>query len=214
MWLNYPNMPTGTDACEEIFDSLIQWAKSRNILLVNDNPYSFVLTAKPKSILSRPGAKEVAIELNSLSKSFNMSGWRVGMLLGKEEVLKETLKVKSNMDSGMYYGTQQAAITALKMNNDWFIKLNKEYEKRRELMQEFIKKINAYYTPGQVGLFLWARLPDGFSSDKIFTDNLLNEKNIFITPGFIFGSEGKGYIRCSLCVPEASIEKAIKRMDL
>ena len=213
MWLNYPHMPTGTDVNEKIFDRLIQWAKKNNILLVNDNPYSFVLTKKPQSILSRPGAQEVAVELNSLSKSFNMAGWRIGMLTGKAEVLKQTLKVKSNMDSGMFFGVQQGAIAALKMKPDWFESLNKIYKKRKNLMEDLAAKFGATTETESVGLFLWAKLPEGSPDAETFIDKILYQKNIFITPGTIFGSQGEGYIRFSLCVSEESIKEAIKRME-
>ena len=206
-------MPTGSDVFIKTFDRLIKWAKERNILLVNDNPYSFILTQKPQSILSRPGAMEVAVELNSLSKSFNMAGWRIGMLSGKAEVLQEALKVKSNIDSGMFYGVQQGAIAALKMMPNWFSHLNEVYKKRKALMVVFAEKLGASIEPGRVGLFLWAKLPEGSTDAETFIDSILREKNIFITPGTIFGSQGKGYVRFSLCVSEAKIIKAIKRLE-
>jgi aspartate/methionine/tyrosine aminotransferase len=214
MWLNYPHMPTGTDVSLATFDRLIGWAKERDILLVNDNPYSFVLTEKPQSLLSRPGAKDVAVELNSLSKSFNMAGWRVGMLSGKADVLQQTLKVKSNMDSGMFFGVQQGAIAALKMTPDWFAELNSIYKKRSALMRVLAQKLGASVVPNSVGLFLWAKLPEDAPDAETFINTVLHQNNIFITPGTIFGSQGEGYIRFSLCVPEATIEEAIKRIEL
>lgn len=213
MWINYPHMPTGTEAQAETFDRLIAWAKARNVLLVNDNPYSFVLTEEPQSILSRPGAMDVAIELNSLSKSFNMAGWRVGMLSGKAESIQAVLKVKSNMDSGMFFGIQQGAIAALKADNVWFESLNKIYSKRRKLVEQLATKLGAVYDPKSVGLFVWAKLPLGAVDAETFIDKILQEQHIFITPGTIFGSQGEGYIRFSLCVPEATIEEAIKRIS-
>lgn len=213
MWINYPHMPTGTEAQAETFDRLIAWAKARNVLLVNDNPYSFVLTEEPQSILSRPGAMDVAIELNSLSKSFNMAGWRVGMLSGKAESIQAVLKVKSNMDSGMFFGIQQGAIAALKADNVWFESLNKIYSKRRKLVEQLATKLGAVYDPKSVGLFVWAKLPSGAVDAETFIDKILQEQHIFITPGTIFGSQGEGYIRFSLCVPEATIEEAIKRIS-
>ena len=213
MWINYPHMPTGTEAQAETFDRLIAWAKARNVLLVNDNPYSFVLTEEPQSILSRPGAMDVAIELNSLSKSFNMAGWRVGMLSGKAESIQAVLKVKSNMDSGMFFGIQQGAIAALKADNVWFESLNKIYSKRRKLVEQLATKLGAVYDPKSVGLFVWAKLPSGAVDAEMFIDKILQEQHIFITPGTIFGSQGEGYIRFSLCVPEATIEEAIKRIS-
>lgn len=214
MWLNYPHMPTGTDVSLATFDRLIGWAKERDILLVNDNPYSFVLTEKPQSLLSRPGAKDVAVELNSLSKSFNMAGWRVGMLSGKADVLQQTLKVKSNMDSGMFFGVQQGAIAALKMTPDWFAELNSIYKKRSALMRVLAQKLGASVVPNSVGLFLWAKLPKDAPDAETFINTVLHQNNIFITPGTIFGSQGEGYIRFSLCVAEATIEEAIKRIEL
>jgi LL-diaminopimelate aminotransferase len=214
MWINYPHMPTGAEAATATFDRLIQWAKARNILLVNDNPYSFVLTKKPQSILSRPGAKEVAMELNSLSKSFNMAGWRVGMLCGKESFIQSVLKVKSNMDSGMFYGIQQGAIAALKMDQKWFTDLNRIYRKRRYLVEQLATALGAEFDSNSVGLFVWAKLPKGALNSEAFIDKLLDEKHLFITPGTIFGSQGAGYIRFSLCVDEATISKVLNRFEL
>lgn len=213
MWINYPHMPTGTEAQAETFDRLIAWAKARNVLLVNDNPYSFVLTEQPQSILSRSGAMDVAIELNSLSKSFNMAGWRVGMLSGRAESIQAVLKVKSNMDSGMFFGIQQGAIAALKADNVWFESLNTIYSKRRKLVEQLATKLEAVYDPKSVGLFVWAKLSSGAVDAETFIDKILQEQHIFITPGTIFGSQGEGYIRFSLCVPEATIEEAIKRIS-
>ena len=210
MWINYPHMPTGAEAQLETFDRLITWAKARKILLVNDNPYSFVLTQKPQSILSRPGAMEVAIELNSLSKSFNMAGWRVGMLSGKAALIQAVLKVKSNMDSGMFFGIQQGAIAALKADASWFESLNTIYRKRRKLVEKLATKLGAEFDSESVGLFVWAKLQKG---SETFIDNILHKQHIFITPGTIFGSQGDGYIRFSLCVPETTIEEAINRIE-
>ena len=213
MWINYPHMPTGTEAQAETFDRLISWAKVRNVLLVNDNPYSFILTQKPQSILSRPGAMEVAMELNSLSKSFNMAGWRVGMLCGKAEIIQAVLKVKSNMDSGMFFGIQQGAIAALNADVSWFEGLNTIYRKRRKLVEKLATKLGAEFDPNSVGLFVWAKLPKGEIDAETFIDKILRHQYLFITPGTIFGSQGEGYIRFSLCVPEATIEEAIKRFE-
>ena len=213
MWVNYPHMPTGTDVDIETFDHLIAWAKKHEILLVNDNPYSFVLTENPQSILSRPGAKEVALELNSLSKSFNMAGWRVGMLSGKAETIQAVLKVKSNMDSGMFYVIQQGAIAALKMEDSWFAELNTIYGRRRRLVEKLATQMGAEFDPNSVGLFVWAKLPQGVSDAEAFIDTILDEKFVFITPGTIFGSQGEGYIRFSLCVNEQTIEEVLKRFE-
>jgi LL-diaminopimelate aminotransferase len=213
MWINYPHMPTGTDADFNTFDRLIAWAKQRDILLVNDNPYSFVLTDKPQSILSRPGGKEVALELNSLSKSFNMAGWRVGMLSGKATTIQSVLKVKSNMDSGMFYGIQQGAIAALKMDQAWFDSLNETYRKRRSLVEHLATLMGTQFNSNSVGMFVWAKLPEGITDSEAFIDRILDEKHVFITPGTIFGSQGQGYIRFSLCLAEEKIEEVIKRFE-
>ena len=213
MWVNYPHMPTGTDVDIDTFDRLITWAKEREVLLVNDNPYSFLLTERPQSILSRPGSKEVALELNSLSKSFNMAGWRVGMLSGKASTIQAVLKVKSNMDSGMFFGIQQGGIAALKMDTSWFTELNGVYLKRRALVEKLAIRLGAKFEPNSVGLFVWAKLPEGVSDSEAYINKILNDKHVFITPGTIFGSQGEGYIRFSLCVNEQTIEEVLKRFD-
>ncbi|WP_024481746.1 pyridoxal phosphate-dependent aminotransferase [Cellulophaga baltica] len=211
MWVSYPHMPTGASANKEQFKALVAFAKRNDILLVNDNPYSFVLNDTPDSILSIEGAKEVALELNSLSKTFNMAGWRVGMVSGNEAHISAVLKVKSNMDSGMFYGIQKGAIAALKSSQEWFDGLNKVYEKRKELMLQLADKLGCTYDKNAVGMFIWAKLPEGAVSAEEFIDDILYKKNIFITPGTIFGSNGAGYIRFSLCVKEDKIKEAISR---
>ncbi len=212
MWVNYPHMPTGSAADEELFTKLVSFAKKHQILLVNDNPYSFVLNKNPKSILSVKGAKNVAIELNSLSKTFNMAGWRVGMVLGNSKFIDSILKVKSNMDSGMYYGIQQGAITALHIADSWFDKMNEIYLKRRKIVWEICDKLNCSYNENSTGMFVWAKIPKGKSSNQI-TDNLLYKYNVFITPGTVFGSMGEGYIRFSLCVIEEKIQEVLNRLS-
>jgi len=216
MWLNYPHMPTGANADDTTLQKLIQWAAKEEILLINDNPYSFILNDTPQSILSLPGAKDVAMELNSLSKSFNMAGWRVGMLSGNAANIQAVLKVKSNMDSGMFYGIQQGAIAALNTADSWFTDLNATYKKRRALIEELALLMNAImnatFDPNSVGMFVWAKLNDGALSSEAFIDKILYEKDIFITPGTIFGTQGEGYIRFSLCVNEDQIITAINRM--
>lgn len=204
MWLNYPNMPTGSIATIKLFEKLILFAKNHKILLVNDNPYSFVLNNKPMSILAVNGAKEVALELNSLSKTFNMAGWRVGMLVGKAGYIKTVLQVKSNMDSGMFYGIQKGAISALQITNGWFNKMNSVYKKRREIVWRILDNLDCTYDKNAVGLFVWAKIPKGESS-KEFSDELLYNSNVFITPGIIFGTKGEDYIRISLCVPKEQL---------
>ncbi|MGB5944302.1 MAG: aminotransferase class I/II-fold pyridoxal phosphate-dependent enzyme [Leeuwenhoekiella sp.] len=213
MWVNYPHMPTGATATPQDFAALIAFAKKYDILIVNDNPYSFILNDKPLSILSVPGAKEVAIELNSLSKSFNMSGWRVGLAVGNEEYINEILKVKSNMDSGMFYGIQQGAIKVLEQSGNWFQELNAVYKKRRDLVWKLAEKLNCSYDKNATGMFVWAKLPAGAKDAETYIDEILNEKSVFITPGTIFGSQGEGYIRFSLCVTEAQLEEALSRFD-
>lgn len=211
MWTGYPHMPTGATASKDQLERLVDFAKRNHILLVNDNPYSFVLNDHPVSILEVEGAKEVALELNSLSKTFNMAGWRVGMVLGSAAHIDAILKVKSNMDSGMFYGIQKGAIAALKSGDSWYKGLNKVYNERRELMFVLADKLNCVYDRNAVGMFVWAKLPAGISSAEKFIDGVLYEKSIFITPGTIFGSKGEGYIRFSLCVTADKIKEAIER---
>ncbi|SHJ46547.1 pyridoxal phosphate-dependent aminotransferase [Pseudozobellia thermophila] len=213
MWVCYPHMPTGATASLSQFEELVAFAKEKDILLVNDNPYSFVLNDAPSSILAVEGAKDVALELNSLSKTFNMAGWRVGMVLGSAEHINAVLKVKSNMDSGMFYGIQKGAITALKSDKAWFDSLKEVYGSRRNLIFELADKLNCTYDRKAVGMFVWAKLPQGSKGAEDFIDEVLYDKNIFITPGTIFGSNGEGYIRFSLCVAEDKIKEAISRFE-
>ncbi len=211
MWVSYPHMPTGATATKEQLKTLVDFAKANNILLVNDNPYSFVLSSNPTSILSIEGAKDCALELNSLSKTFNMAGWRVGMVLGSAEHINAVLKVKSNMDSGMFYGIQKGAVAALQSGPEWFEELDAVYTKRRELMFQLADKLGCEYDRNAVGMFVWCKLPEGSLSSEAFIDKVLYEKDIFIAPGTIFGSNGEGYIRFSLCVKEEKIKEAIER---
>ncbi|MFT4575299.1 MAG: LL-diaminopimelate aminotransferase [Polaribacter sp.] len=210
MWVNYPHMPTGTNALKETFEKLVAFGKKHQILLVNDNPYSFILNDKPLSILQVEGAKDIALELNSLSKTFNMAGWRVGMVLGNKKYINEILKVKSNMDSGMFYGIQKGAIEALHLSDDWFENQNKVYEERRNLVFQLADKLECAYDENSTGLFVWAKIPAGKTSEQV-TDAILYDKDIFITPGTVFGSQGEGYIRFSLCVSKEIIKNAISR---
>jgi LL-diaminopimelate aminotransferase len=211
MWVSYPHMPTGKNGSLDLFEKLIAFGKKHNILIVNDNPYSFVLNENPISILRIDDAKEVALELNSLSKTYNMAGWRVGMVLGNPTLIDAVLKVKSNMDSGMFYGIQRGAIKALKLGKDWFGMQNEIYTRRRNLIFQLAEKLNCTFDRNSVGLFVWAKLPENVKSSEQFIDSILLEKHIFITPGTIFGSNGEGYIRFSLCVAEEKIEEAINR---
>lgn len=211
MWVNYPHMPTGANGTDKLFKQLIAFAKKHAILLVNDNPYSFVLNDSPKSLLSIQGAKQIALELNSLSKSFNMAGWRVGMLLGNQQLLNEVLKVKTQMDSGMFYGIQKGAIAALNQSQNWFDTMNEIYEKRRVLIWKIADALGCSYDKKTSGMFVWAKLPQGKTAEEM-VDELLYKKDIFVAPGSIFGSQGEGYIRFSLCVPEKKIEEALSRI--
>jgi len=211
MWVNYPNMPTGTNGTLAMFEKLVAFGKKHQILIINDNPYSFVLNDNPISILQVTGAKDIALELNSLSKTFNMAGWRVGMVLGNAGYINEILKVKSNMDSGMFYGFQKGAIQALELSNDWFVAQNKIYQERRNLIWQLADKLGTTYDKETTGLFVWAKIPEGKKSEEV-TDGILYESDIFITPGTIFGSQGEGYIRFSLCVPVEIIKEAISRI--
>lgn len=213
LWLNYPNMPTGAEATDECFEKLIAFAKKNKILLCHDNPYSMVLNnSKPKSILSYAGAKEVAIELNSLSKSHNMAGWRVGWIAGKKEYMDTILKVKSNVDSGMFLPIQRAAAEALNNTTSWHSKRNEEYKRRREKVWELLDTINCDYSIQQVGMFVWAKLKDNKLSSEAYVEKILQKANVFITPGFIFGKNGEGYVRVSLCSEVHTIEEAIQRI--
>ena len=211
MWVNYPHMPTGASATDEVFEQLVAFGKKHQILIVNDNPYSFILNENPKSILKAEGAKEVALELNSLSKSFNMAGWRVGMLSGSAKNIDTVLKVKTNMDSGMFYPVQAGATAALKLDKNWFDSMNSVYKSRRSKILELADALEC--TPGeeQAGMFIWCKVPEGKSSEE-FVDNLLHEHSIFTAPGFIFGDMGEGYIRFSLCTDEKNVDEAIKRI--
>jgi aspartate/methionine/tyrosine aminotransferase len=212
MWVNYPHMPTGAKADLGIFEKLIAFGRKHQIIIVNDNPYSFVLENEPKSIFQIEGAKEVALELNSLSKTSNMAGWRVGFVAGKREWITAITKVKSNMDSGMFLGIQQGAIAAMSLGRDWYEGLNEIYSKRRKLIWELADKLGLEFEKDTAGMFVWAKLPQGKTSDEL-VDDLLYNKSIFVTPGHIFGTQGEGYVRFSLCVKEESIKEAIKRIS-
>lgn len=211
MWVNYPHMPTGSVAPESFFEEITAFAEKHKILVVNDNPYSFIQNSNPKSILKEETLSDYVMELNSLSKSFNMAGWRVGMLAGSQKNINSVLKVKSNMDSGMFYPVQAGAVEALKMSQSWFDDQNRIYEKRKKLVLELIEELNCEAADGQVGLFVWARVPEGKTSADV-VDWLLYEHDIFIAPGFIFGSRGEGYVRFSLCASEEVIGEALKRV--
>lgn len=212
MWVNYPHMPTGAKGSQPLFENLVNFAKKNDLLLVNDNPYSAVLNDTPLSVFSAPGAWDVALELNSLSKTFNLSGWRVGWLTGKKEFADAVLTVKSNMDSGMFYGIQQGAVAALRSDPEWLAGLNGIYRKRRELIFELSDVLNCRYDRAAAGMFVWAKLPETVENAEGFVDEVLDTYHVFITPGSVFGSNGARYIRFSLCLPEEKIRDAIKRL--
>ncbi len=211
MWINYPHMPTGASASFSQLNDLVIFCKKHTILLINDNPYSFILNNDFVSLLSIKDAKENCMELNSLSKAFNLSGWRVGMLLGSSKNISRVLKIKSNMDSGMFYGIQKGAIQALNSEKKWFDSLNVIYKRRRELVWELANILKCKFDKNAKGLFVWAKLPNNIISSEEFINNILIEKNIFIAPGTVFGKNGEGYIRFSLCIEEKKILEAIKR---
>ncbi|WP_209330954.1 pyridoxal phosphate-dependent aminotransferase [Lunatimonas salinarum] len=212
MWVNYPNMPTGAAGNTELFQRLIHFAKANEILLINDNPYSFVLYEEAISLLAVPGAKEHALELNSLSKSFNIPGWRVGMLAGRKDYLQAVLRVKSNMDSGMFLGLQQGAVAALNLGKDWFAENNAIYSRRRELVWKLAERLGLQLMKQPGGMFVWTKVPTGTDA-LAMVDSLLHEKHLFVTPGMIFGSAGEHFIRFSLCVSEEDILEALNRIE-
>jgi LL-diaminopimelate aminotransferase len=212
MWVNYPHMPTGQQASKELFEKLVAFGKKYNILIVHDNPYSFILNGNPMSLLSVEGAKDCVIELNSLSKSHNMAGWRVGMLCGAKERIEEVLRFKSNMDSGMFLPVQLAATKALTLDENWHKSLNEQYGKRREKVFELLDLISCSYSKTQVGLFVWAKIPGGYKDGYALSDEVLHNAKVFITPGGIFGSEGNNYIRVSLCSTIENLQAAIGRI--
>ncbi len=212
MWVNYPQMPTGQIADTQLFEKIIAFGKKHDILICHDNPYSFISTSKPMSLLSIEGAKDVAIELNSLSKSHSMAGWRVGVLCGAKDRIDDVLRFKSNMDSGMFLPLQLAAAKALSLGKDWFDDLNNIYQSRKSKAFELLDLLNCNYSHNQAGLFVWASIPTNYESGFDLSDDILNKTKVFITPGGIFGSAGNNYIRVSLCSSEQTLEKAIDRI--
>lgn len=212
MWTNYPNMPTGTNATPELYERLVSFARRKGIVIVNDNPYSFILNENPVSILSVPGAKECCIEFNSMSKSHNMPGWRIGMLASNATFVQWILKVKSNIDSGMFRAMQLAATTALESDRIWYEGNNSRYRNRRRLAGEIMQALGCRYDEKQVGMFLWGKIPDSCNDVEELTEKVLHEARVFITPGFIFGSNGARYIRISLCCKEEKLEEALRRI--
>ena len=214
MWTNYPNMPTGGNARMETYERLVDFARKHNIVVVNDNPYSFILNEKPMSLLQVEGAKDCCIEFNSLSKSHNMPGWRVGMCISNPTFISWILKVKSNIDSGTFRGIQLAAAAALTNEAEWHREANFEtYARRRKYAEQIMDVLGCKYDPNQVGMFLWGRIPDSYSNCEELTERVLHEARVFITPGFIFGSKGERYIRISLCAKEEKIQAALERIE-
>ncbi len=212
MWVNYPNMPTGANATSELYKKLVAFGKKHNIVICNDNPYSFILNDEKLSILSIEGAKDGCIELNSMSKSHNMAGWRMAMLASNAEFVQWILKVKSNVDSGMYRPMMVAAVAALKNTEEWHAEMNKVYARRRVLALQIMDVLGCEYDTKQVGMFVWAKIPDKYPDSGVLADEILYGKNVFITPGFIFGDKGKRYVRISLCCPEPMLEEALERI--
>jgi aspartate/methionine/tyrosine aminotransferase len=213
LWINYPHMPTGAAGNEAFFQEIIRVAKKYQLLVVNDNPYSMVLPeGRPVSILQSKGAKEVAIELNSLSKSHNMAGARVGMVVGGEDYINAILRVKSNVDSGMYLPIQEAAVAALQLPDSWHEARNAVYASRRKFVWQIMDALGCTYSRHQVGMFIWARIPDRYSDVEALTELVLHEAYVFITPGFIFGTRGERYVRISLCSPETVLQEAFERI--
>jgi LL-diaminopimelate aminotransferase len=212
MWTNYPNMPTGANATPELYVKLVDFAKRKNIVIVNDNPYSFILNEKPISILAVPGAKDCCIEFNSMSKSHNMPGWRVAMLASNAQFVQWVLKVKSNVDSGMFRGLQLAAAKALDAEKDWYDGNNNNYRSRRQIASEIMKALQCTYDENQVGMFLWGKIPDKYNNVEELTEKVLHNAKVFITPGFIFGSNGARYIRISLCCKNDKLSEALLRI--
>ena len=213
LWLNYPHMPTGTPANKKAITELIALANKNGCIVINDNPYSTLLTDDYFSIFQIDGAKENCLELNSLSKSHNMSGWRIGWVTGKTELIQSILKVKSNMDSGMFLPIQKAAISALNVSKDWIEQLNFTYSERRKVVWEILDKLDCSYSKDNVGLFVWASIPDKFDSAEIWINEILYNAKVFITPGFIFGSSGNKFIRVSLCNTTEILREALIRIN-
>ncbi len=212
MWINYPHMPTGAAATPEFFERVVAFARKHRILLCHDNPYSFILSEQPSSLMATQGAMDVAIELNSLSKSANMAGWRIGLLIAAPARINEILRFKSNMDSGMFLPAQMAAATAFSLGPDWYQHLNQVYRERRQYVFAILEELGCSYDPSQVGMFVWARVPERYASGYALSDEILDQARVFITPGGIFGDAGNAYIRISLCAPVERFEEAIARI--
>lgn len=212
MWVNYPNMPTGARATKKLFKELVAFGKKHHILIVNDNPYSFILNNEQLSILETEGAMDIALEINSLSKSQNMAGWRIGMVAGNADYINNILKVKSNMDSGMFFPLQMAAVEALRNPPEWYAEINKKYAKRRSIVFELLDSLHCNYETDQSGMFVWSKIPNDFENSEQFSDYVLKERHVFLTPGIIFGSQGQNYFRISLCTDEIKLMECKQRI--
>ena len=212
MWVNYPHMPTGAQAGESFWKELVAFGEEKEIIICHDNPYSFILNPKPRSIFSVPGAWECCLELNSLSKSHNMAGWRVGAIIGHEKYLSEIIKFKSNMDSGMFRAVQLAAVEALSLGDQWYAALNAIYRERKEIAYQIMEDLNCGYEDNQAGLFVWGKVPPSYKDGYALSDELLYHSDVFVAPGGIFGAQGDQYIRISVCMEADQLEEARKRI--
>lgn len=212
MWVNYPHMPTGRRATSETFEKLVAFGRRHGIVIAQDNAYSFILNDKPLSILATEGAGDIALELNSLSKSHNMAGWRMGMIAGNATFINWILKVKSNLDSGQFRAVQQAATRALTVGDEWYTTLNEQYARRRQIAEQIMDTLGCRFDPSQRGLFLWGRVPDTYECGETLADKVLYEARVFITPGFIFGKNGNRYVRISLCATDEKMNEALSRI--
>lgn len=212
MWTNYPNMPTGANASMKLYEKLVAFGKKHGIIICNDNPYSFILNEHPLSILSVPGAKDICIEMNSMSKAHNMPGWRMAMLASNAQFVQWVLKVKSNIDSGQFKPMQHAAVEALSATKEWYDTMNRVYRSRRDLAGQIMHALGCEYDEKQVGMFLWGKIPAEAKGSEAIADKVLYDAHVFLTPGFIFGSQGERYIRISLCCKIETLEEALKRI--
>ncbi len=213
LWANYPHMPTGAPGSADVFQALVDFGKRHNILIINDNPYSFILNKHPRSILAADGAAEVALELNSLSKSHNLAGWRVGMIAGHPDYLKSILRFKSNMDSGQFQAIQLAATQALQLPQDWYDGLNSIYSERQQVAFKILESMDCQFDAKQQGMFVWAKIPSHYADCYALSDELLYERHVFLTPGGIFGSNGDRYVRISLCSEVTTLQKALQNIQ-
>jgi aspartate/methionine/tyrosine aminotransferase len=213
MWINYPNMPTGAKGTLSLFEKLVSFASKHQFLLCNDNPYSFILNQEYLSLLSVDGAFDTCLELNSLSKSHNMAGWRIGMAAGNSDYIKNILKVKSNMDSGMFFPMQMAAVEALNNPESWYDSVNEVYIRRRRIADSIMELLKCKFDKSQTGLFVWGRIPETIPDCEEYVEEILNKAHVFLTPGFIFGSNGRRFVRISLCADEKRLMEAGKRIS-